>query len=279
VNVLAGLGGTLSADEGITREVDSRVDEQVHTVARVIAGAQYQLAPRWRIGATYRQRFELRFSTAAKTVVGGEPIDLDLSADGLFTPHELVAGVAYAHPRATISLDLTGAKWSDYGGPYVHVNSVLPLAGPIPGQAPRLAYKDTIRAAIGIETARARCSCGWIARAGYAYETSAIPASQPGVSNLLDGPHHTIAIGGGWQWPRALAGHGLRLDAHLRATLVEHRTITKALFGGAGAYDPDQSLRDEDPDTSGLQISNPGYPSLRSGGQVIGGGVTLEVGL
>ncbi len=279
VNVLAGLTGSLSAADGVARGIDSRVDERVQTIARIIAGAQWQVADAWRVGAVFRQKFAVPFATKATTIVGGEPIDLDLSANGLFTPHEAIVGVAYQHRRATVALDLQWAKWSDYDGPYVHVDSVLPLAGPVPGQSPHLTYSDTIAARIGFETTRPRTECGWIARAGYAFETSPIPASQPGVSNLLDGPHHHLAIGGGWQWPRALAGHGLRLDAHLALELVQHRTITKELFGGTGTYDPDASLRDEDPDTSGLQISNPGYPSLRSGGQVFSGGLTLEVGL
>lgn len=278
-NVLAGLDGRLTADEGVTRALDARIDEQVHTVARLIAGAQYQLGARWRIGAAYRQQFELGFHTAVQTVVGGEPIVLDLGAHGLYSPHEVLAGVAYQHPRATISVDAQWSHWSAYPGPYVQVASVLPFAGAIPGQAPRVAFSDTGAARIGIETTRSRCSCGGIARAGYAFESSAVPAAQPGVSNLLDGPHHTFALGGGWQWPRALAGRGLRVDAHVALTLVQPRTITKVLYGGTSTYDPNTSLRDEDPDTAGLQISNPGYPSLRSGGQLFGGGVTVEVGL
>jgi len=35
----------------------------------------------------------------------------------------------------------------------------------------------------------------------------------------------------------------------------------------------------EQNETVGAQISNPGYPSLDSGGQVFSGGVTLEVEL
>ena len=44
-------------------------------------------------------------------------------------------------------------------------------------------------------------------------------------------------------------------------------------------------LRDEvtddanDPATQGAQISNPGFPTIRSGGQVFAGGLTVEVEL
>ena len=44
---------------------------------------------------------------------------------------------------------------------------------------------------------------------------------------------------------------------------------------GAPAGDepaPFDALRDESTDDPGVQISNPGYPSIRSGGQVVSGG-------
>ena len=152
VNVLAGLTGTLAANDGVTRAIDSRVDEQVGTIARGEAGVQWQLAPAWRVGATYRQRFEVPFRTAATAVVGGEPIDLDLGASELFTPHEVVAGVAHFGRRLTLAADAQWSKWSDDPGPYVHVDSILPLAGAVPGQSPRLKFKDTFGARVGVET-------------------------------------------------------------------------------------------------------------------------------
>jgi hypothetical protein len=279
VNILAGLSGSLAANDGATRAIDSRVDEQVGTIARVVAGAQWKVTDRWRVGATYRQRFEVPFGTAATTVVGGEPIDLDIRASELFTPHEVVAGVAHEMRRVRVALDGQWSKWSDYKGPYVQVDSVLPLAGSVPGAQPKVAFKDTFAARLGVESVRAESSPGLIVRAGAAFETSAVPASQPGQSNLLDGNHVTVALGAGWQFPRALAGHDVRVDAHASMIYVTPRTITKALYDGHGDYNPDTSLRDEDPDTAGLQISNPGYPGLKSGGEIFAGGVTIEVGL
>jgi hypothetical protein len=46
-----------------------------------------------------------------------------------------------------------------------------------------------------------------------------------------------------------------------------------------GAYDPYTSLRDENADVAGNQISNPGYPSIKSGGELFTAGLTLEVPL
>src|SRR5262245_27284641 len=113
VNVLAGLTGAITAAEGATRAIDARVDERVPTIARAIVGVTWQVAPAWRAGLVFRQRFEIPFDTQATTEVAGEPIDLHLRASGQFTPHQLVAGVAWAMPQLTVSLDAGWSMWSD----------------------------------------------------------------------------------------------------------------------------------------------------------------------
>ena len=213
VDVLGGLAGPIVAAEGATRAIDARVDERVGTIARVIAGATVQVSEALRLGAVYHQRFELPFHTTAMTTVAGEPIDLDIRASGLFTPHELVAGVGYARPGLVASLDLGWQMWSGYPGPFVQVDSALPLVGAVPGRAPAVAFTDTYAVRAGIETRRN--DDGLLLRGGYAFETSGVPdlAAQVG-TKLLDGPHHTVAAGVGWQLDR------FRIDAHLQVQVV-----------------------------------------------------------
>ena len=269
LNVLAGVDGALDATEGATRAIEARLDEPVPTVARVIAGVSWRATPALRLGAVYRQRFELPFHTAARTMVAGEPIDIDLRAGGQFTPHQLAVGASYEHGPRVVSLDLAYARWSGYPGPYVRVTSRLPLVGSVPGLAPRVPFEDTLGVRLGLESKLGSL----IARAGYGFELSPVPARQPGVTNLLDGPRHVIALGLGRAWGR------LRIDAHLQAHVLHRRTIEKVLHDPDDPYDPFTSLRDEDADAEGMQITNPGYPSLRSGGQLVSAGVTLEVAL
>lgn len=270
VDVLAGLTGSIEASEGATRALDARIDERVPTIARVLAGTTLHLTPALRLGVVYRQRFEVPFATTAKTMVAGEPIDLDVRAAGQFTPHEVEVGVAYTACPGTASLDAGWHRWSGWAGPFVRVSSALPLVGEVPGQPPRVPFDDTFVVRLGAESSP---RAGWTARAGYALETSAVPATQTGVTNLLDGTHHTLALGAGHAWGR------LRVDAHVQLQLVAHRTLAKSFHQTGSLYDPFVSLRDEDAATPGDQSSNPGYPSLTSGGQVLAGGVTLEVGL
>jgi hypothetical protein len=269
LDVLAGFGGSLDATEGATRAIDARADERIPTAARLIAGAMWQATPCLRLGAVVRQHFELAFATSANTTVAGEPIDLDLRAAGLFTPDQLAVGAAWTHGPHVASLDLRYARWSGYGGPFVHVDSELPLVGEVPALSPRVPFSDTYGARVGVESRVGH----WIVRGGYGFETSPVPARQTGVTNLLDGPRHTFALGGGHVWGR------LRLDAHVQLQVVQHRELTKLLDDGTKLYDPFTSLRDEDTATPDLQITNPGYPGIRGGGQVVSGGLTMAVAL
>jgi len=285
VNFLATLQGRVTASEGATRALEARVDEEIPSIARLNAGV------RWRppgirgvdLALTFRQSFSIPFATVAETMVAGEPINLDIAADGVYTPTQVVAGGAYSTKRASIGLDLVWANWSAYPGPYVQVKSELPLVGPLAGELPDVPYKDTFGARVGGQVAVGP-SGDVILRGGYAFESSAVPAVQRGVTNLLDGHKNTVALGLGLRVPQLIGDHDVRFDLHGSAQLVAHRTLHKTIYDGTGDYDPFTSLRDEvtddpsDPATRGAQISNPGYPNLRSGGEVYSAGLTMEVG-
>lgn len=280
-NFLAGLGGGIQAGEGATRALEARVDEKVPTIARVIAGATWSPLEQLRVGAVFRQRFEVPFATAAEIEVAGEPIDLDLRATGQFTPTTFGAGVAWLPGAAEVSLDLSYARWSAYSGPFVAVKSALPLVGPLAAELPTVPWKDTFAARLGAE---ATIAPGVILRGGYGFETSPVPAHQPGVTNLLDGNKHTVAAGIGLVQVRA-GGKAVRIDLHAQAQLVQGRRIDKRIFAAGEDGDSFDGLRDEViddpavPATQGAQISNPGYPGLDAGGQVFAGGLTVELEL
>jgi hypothetical protein len=250
-------------------------------VARIIAGATWSPIDALRLGLVYRQRFDVPFATRAETEVAGEPIDLDLRAAGQFSPHQVAAGVAWLAGDATVSLDLTYARWSTYPGPFVEVKSELPLVGPLAAQLPAVPWKDSYGARLGVE---AKVSDLLIVRGGYGFETSPVPAQQPGTTNLLDGPRHVIGAGLGLV-RRRRGGKRVRLDMHVQAQLVQPRTLDKRVFAAGEAGDGFDGLRDEVtddpnvPSTLGAQISNPGYPTIESGGQVFSGGLTVEVEL
>ncbi|MGE0547790.1 MAG: OmpP1/FadL family transporter [Kofleriaceae bacterium] len=267
VNALAGLTGSIEASEGALRGIESRIDERARTVARVIAGAQWRATTNLKLGAVYRQRFEVPFATTAKTMVAGEAFDLDLRAAGQFTPHQVVIGAGWSAPHFVASLDAGWARWSDYPGPYVRVDSVLPLVGAVPGNPPKVPFDDTFGVRAGAEV---YALPDLTVRGGYGFETSPVPRVQTGVTNLFDGNRHTFALGAGYRWGR------IRIDAHLQVQRIGHHTLDKLIHEG-GTFDPFTSVPDEDDAMAGDQTSNPGYPSLRGGGSVLSGGLTLEV--
>ena len=284
-NYLAGLGGRVAAAEGATRTLEARVDEQIYSHLAVNAGVRWQATRALAVGVTYRQAFSVPFRTLSRNQVAGEPIDLDVDADGLYTPHELVAGAAYKLPfRVTASLDVQWSKWSDYRGPFVTVSSALPLVGAIDARPPQVAYHDTVGVRGGLEwTAVEKRFSALILRGGYAFESQAVTADQPGVTNLLDGNKHRLALGGGLRFD--LLGATVRADIHGQLDIVQPETLTKKVAQPGDKPDPSKALADEVPDdpqkpsTLGTQISNPGWPSISGSGVIWALGFTLTVGL
>ena len=171
-----------------------------------------------------------------------------------FSPHQVGLGVAGNTGEFGYALDLGWSRWSSYAGPLsVHVP-----------------YKDSFSVRAGLESV---ADTGLVFRGGYALDSSPIPRSQTGVTNLLDGTRHTIAFGTGYLWKR------VRLDAHLQVRIVATRRSTKSVFDGTGTYDPYTSVPDEDPRSNEVASSNPGYPAMKSGGEVISAGLSLQVPL
>jgi long-chain fatty acid transport protein len=275
VNALASVDGQVLAAPGPTRALEARVDEEIPPSLAVNAGVRWQASPRHALALVYRQAFSVGFRTLADAEIAGEALTLDLSAEELYTPHQLALGYAFRTATTAVGLDVTASRWSAYGGPYVRVASELPLVGALAGTTPEVRFEDTLGLRAGVEHRAGRV----FLRGGWGWESSAIPAEQPGVTNLLDGPKHTFSLGLG------VALGAVRLDLHAAAQLVGSRTLHKRIA------DPDEepaafeALRDEviddpgDPETLGAQISNPGWPFIDSGGLMLSGGMSLEVSL
>ncbi|HEY7955982.1 MAG TPA: hypothetical protein VII38_11850 [Polyangia bacterium] len=283
LNYLAGLDGQVAASPGATRAIEARVDESIVSHLGVNAGVRWQATGALALALVYRQEFAIPFRTVSHNDVAGQPIDLDVDAEGLYTPHELVLGSALTLPhRLTASLDLEWSHWSAFRGPFVTVSSELPLVGAIAAEPPKVAFTDTFGVRGGLEwLAVARRLAELRLRAGYGFETQAAPASQPGVTNLLDGPKHRIAAGAGVRL--AILGGHLRLDVHGQLDVLQSTTLTKKIAPAGSQPDPASALSDELPDdpakpaTLGTQISNPGYPSISSGGFAWSLGAMLTV--
>ncbi len=271
INFLGTLGGTVQAAEGPMRSLDPRLDEEVPPVAKINAGIRWRAHPKLDLALVYRQRFEIPFFTIADTTVAGEPIDLNVEASAQFTPNTIVVGSAFRpRPTAELTLDVAWANWSEFPGPFVTVESQLPLLEPFAGELPTVPYKDTVTVRAG---GQVDASDALTLRGGVAFETSPIPADQPGVTNLLDGPKSTLALGASFR-----VRDRVRIDVHAAAQYVAPRELDKRIAAEDEDADLFDALRDEDDSTPGAQTSNVGWPSIDSTGQVFSGGVTMEVG-
>jgi hypothetical protein len=290
-NVFAGLTGVIIGEEGASRSLEARVSEGLSGIFRVVAGLRYSW--RWlNVGFTYRQQFSMPFKTDSFNFVAGGDLNLNVDAEGLFSPHTFVLGMAVT-PRKNLSvaLDVSYALWSLWRGPFVDVTSVLPLVGNLVGDTPQVDFKDVVALRVGAEY-RVSLPRKLVMplRVGLGFETSPVP-DQPGRTNLLDGHKLMFSIGGGIDLGRMLKRR-VWVDLHLRLHLLVPRTIRKKISvsaqecpATAPPLGPDQALSDEvpcdrtDDTTLGLQISNPGYPYLKVKGLVLSGGFSLGVEL
>jgi len=274
VNYLAGLSGRVAGAPGPDRALEARVDEQIGAQAAVHVGLRARATRALTVGLVYRQEFSVPFATTANTQVAGQPIDLDVRAQALFTPHTLIAGGALQLPwwRVVLSLDVGWAHWSAWRGPFVAVESALPLVGEIAAPPPRVRADDTAIVRGGLEwTAVERRFTKLQLRGGYGFESRAVSPAQPGVTNLLDGHKHRLAAGLGIVFP--LGPLTVRGDGHGSLEILQPETIEKRIVPAGTTPRPpaEEALVEDQP--------NPGAPRVRGEGLVWAFGLTITVQL
>jgi long-chain fatty acid transport protein len=281
-NFLAGLSGKVQTSQGGTRTLEPRIDEKIFSTVKLHAGVHFDATPKLQLGLAYRQGFSVPFKTFTMNSVAGTDIDINIDAEGLFTPDEVWAGAAFTQGHVRVSLDGGYLRWSAWRGPYVAVSSVLPIAGPFEVTPPAVPYNDiySVRAGLSWQVLD-RDAASLMLRAGGGFEPSPMP-DQPGVTNLLDGNKIILSAGAGLQLQHLLP-QPVRIDAHVMAHLVQSRTFAKQVFKNNDPNCPSSDnvcgLHDEVTGTTGTQISNVGYPSIDGGGAVVEGGVTLTFAL
>ncbi len=283
-NFLAGLTGSVASGQGETRAIDARVDEEVYTNVKLNTGLRVEVGWGVSLGAAYRPAFSVPFRTTTHNVVAGQNIDLDVDAEGLFSPHQVALGAAWRWRMLALSFDADWSKWSSWKGPYVAVSSELPLAGRLDVAVPHLRFSDVWALRGGAEVRVLETTdVALDARLGGGFEPSPIPP-QHGVTNLVDGDKLMLSAGAGVRVSHLLP-KPVRFDVHFQLQMLGDRADAKIRAAAGETPDPADKLRDEvkdlqgDLSTMGFQTSNPGYPVLRGGGVVYAGGfnVTFEL--
>lgn len=276
-NFFAGLDGPARARDGPTRGVETTIFEEIYSRASILAGLRWQPIRQLAFGAAYRQEFYVPYATQTLNLVGGVPLDLGIIAHGLFTPHEIAAGASLTLDRFQAELDVTWALWSSHPGPFVDVDARIQGVSIAP-RLPTGIFRNVFQLrAGGRYRFRIHSRADLDARVGLGFEPSVVE-DQPGRTNLLDGTKLLGALGAGLRIHRGLP-FVLRIDGHVSWTEMLVRQFDKVVSSLEEAGDDPSAIADEDAAIDGVQVTNPGYPSISGGGRVVTFGLTLTAEL
>ncbi|MBN2724191.1 MAG: outer membrane protein transport protein [Deltaproteobacteria bacterium] len=277
INYFSGLEGAIIGYEGATRSVEARVFEELEGSYAVTAGISWE-REKLRLGFTYRQAFGVDFHNVSFNHVAGTDINIDLTAQALYSPHTVVWSAGWFERTWNLELNIIEQLWSYYKTPFVSMRSQLPLVGSLTGELPESEFNNTLGVKIGGSYNYGNLTFS----GGVGFEQSFI-TQQTGVTNIMDGHKYSLSMGLSWEFTK-----GMKVHAHLRYQGLISETHTKKIVttdGSCGEIPVGDSnvLIDEipcvvdDPSTYGFQTSNGGYPSVTSGGGIISGGLSLEV--
>lgn len=243
VRYVPGRGET--PDENVVIEIERELD----TLASALAGLRLQVIETLSIGLSYRQAVSASAAGPNDTIAGSVVVNDAIDFYDYWAPEEVAAGVALtpAWPWS-LSLDLVWSRWSGYRT--------------IHNRVPDPQLEDVWVVRTGFEWSPWN---GVQLRAGYGYEPSPVPP-QVAESNFIDGDRHVLAAGVGLDL-HALLSWSMALDLHVRTHITASQTATKQA----------DRLPDADPEATGRQIDNLGYPGFSASGGLWQAGLTLTL--
>lgn len=274
VNPGAAVDGFVVTRNGPLRGLEAIVVQDISSVFHFNAGIRWQLLDNITLAFVYKEQFQLSYATDTQNVIEGEPLDVYTEANTLFSPSQFTLGTAWSViDDLKFSLDVTIAEWSSYPAPFLNIRATIPLIDPFEAILPETTFNDTISIKLGTEwdfdTQNNDFITHYVLRSGYAFETSPVP-QQTGVTNLLDGNKHTLAMGGGISLA-CNAAPCFYFDGYLRTQFLSHSETMKIIHDSNEPHDSFTSIR------SGTEDSNPGYPSINSSGYILSTGITMGV--
>ena len=279
VDVLAGVEGVVDVREGHSRALESRIDQEAGTVARVIAGVRFDPHDDVHLAAVFRQSFGVPLKVTTTANVAGVPLVVDVSAaKALFDPATIVLSVSVTPTeRLRVSLDGLVQRWSSWEGPLLGIDTTVSALS-LKTKPPRDLFQDALGLkAAGAWTVLREPDRSVTLHAGTGYESSMLDASvQQGRSNYVDGAKWSFGAGasarlGRWSEKALLVGAGLQAQ---RVTRTEQDKVacTSVPCPAGTVVGPDTGAPSEG-------IDNPGYPTLSGGGTVWVGSIGLGVEL
>lgn len=264
LNLLAGVSGPASVQNGASGAPETTIDEEAKTILRANIGVRFDPTDHVRLAFTYRQRFAVRSLVTTTATIGGVPLAVNIDfRQALYDPDTFVAASSIDLGRATFEVDLAYAVWSTYDGPLTAVRAQLPGVD-VSSKLPDDLFRDTFtaRGAFDYRLDLGRSST-LVLRVGGGYEPSMLRGLPQGRTNFVDGGKALVGVGATLVLPDLLPkavriGVGASTQI-LAATEQTKRVCVKEPCGADTVVGPDAT-------NPSLGIANPGYPTLSSGG-------------
>ena len=266
-----GIGGGAQLFDNTSGQIKATADPYGNIVADVGEELTFSYAPLFgvfidpgyafylldglRLGFVWRDSFYTHYKFPVNTYIGDVPLTAAFDAISLYMPEQYVFGTSYRlSERILASVDISYNKWSEFPDPNldIEVDMEIPIL-PITFQnsekiEPNL--HDTITVRAGIESVPyASEGMDLIARAGYFYDPSPVPA-QSGITNYLDTDRHVFSAGAGVK-VRKMFGFFLKNPFSLDVAL-QYQHLVERTFKKHDWVDP----------------SNPGYPEITMSGSL-----------
>ena len=260
--------GQLSAMVDPNGRIEATVGQELTTFGAPVAGIHFapgMIWPKahgWKFGFVYREKFYTKYEIPVNTYVGPVPLEVTFDAVSLFIPRQLLLGIGWESQHFSAEFDGSYNFWSEMPDPNlsIDVNFTIPLL-PIDFSSsedyePNL--HNTITSRAGFEYRPIANEDHVLAlRMGYYFDPSPLPI-QDGVTNYLDPDRHVASMGLGY----ALKGiNGKPLPGTFETDLAfqyQHLQPTEYFKN------------------NNVDISNPGYPSIKYGGSLWAVAITFS---
>ncbi|MCS6898432.1 MAG: hypothetical protein RMJ98_01410 [Myxococcales bacterium] len=274
LDALAGLTGTARLRPGPRGASEPAVNQQVYPSLRPSFGFRFDPYPRWHLAAMYRGAFAVNLETRTEATVAGVPLEAQVrQAHALYDPASLVLGAAWTPTRRlSVELDVGYHRWSRYQGPLLQARAELPGVRAEPS-ARLPSFRDTTSARLGGSTRVLGGAHQLRVRGGFGVESSMLGNERQGQTNLVDGARLVVAGGLSYEQPEALLGGMLVATLGVQLHHLPERSWAKVACQAAPC--PADTTVGPEASAPSEGITDPGYPTLRGGGQVLAGVVSL----
>ncbi|APR82026.1 Hypothetical protein A7982_07375 [Minicystis rosea] len=264
LDVLGGVSGPASVQNGASGAPEPRIDLNAATALSVNAGVRFDPSPHVRFAFAFRQRFAAPAVVDTGATVAGIPLSIQVATrSALFDPTTIVAAGSFDVGRATFEIDASYAAWSAYEGPWVKVHATLPGVDAV-SALPAYPAKDvvslrgagTIRFDVGAQS-------DLVLRAGLGFEPTMLQNRRQGTTNLVDGDKLLAGLGASFTL-RGVLPVALRLSVGGNLQRVFPSAQDKVVCRTNPC--PADTVSGPDATRPAEGITNPGYPTLTGGG-------------